>query len=163
MDENLPCTIVEFDPEFWTPSLPPPRLQERKRSVDRIANLKNIEDVYNIIGGVRRHAEWATQPENYASFLEKQYLKTLPSQVEHSGNVGVTVKVIYPSLPPSTLDGEFTETTDVQTDSDASRAASSGPADATPLSLPSPPRLSIVRSSPRELPPSGESQPDEAD
>lgn len=71
--------------------------------------LQAFDETFDLIGGIPRLALWAdANPDDYY----KLYAKTLPQQVQATLD-GKLQHIIRPALPPSVLDGEYTEVPNV--------------------------------------------------
>jgi hypothetical protein len=70
-----------------------------------------MDETFDLIGGVPRLAIWADQnPDEYY----KLYAKTLPQQIQASID-GKLTHIIRPALPPTALDGDYTDVTEPTT------------------------------------------------
>lgn len=77
-----------------------------RKQFDRQKVLNALEEAFELIGGVPRLAMWGHQ--NPTEFY-KLWGKTIPAatQMQVSGQIGAYM--LRPALPPSPLDGDFSE------------------------------------------------------
>lgn len=125
--ENLPIIQTVWDTEAaraFKQKMPiiPRELKFKKEDV-----LQDVAGIYHVIGGAARLAHTADEdPKWFYKTFKGQLLPAVKQEVDHTHH-------IYPPLPPSPLDGEWTEAevTDVQHESPSADAAGPSTPDAT--------------------------------
>lgn len=92
-----PNDAAFYENQLWKPERPLVRREVHKKQV---AN-DNIDEVFELVGGVHRFAEWANR--NLDEFYTRIYRNRMvtESHALHSGSIR-----IVPALPPSALDEE---------------------------------------------------------
>ena len=114
---TLPTRMV-FDPD--TPFF---AIEEKRKKLpaERTRVAQAFQDAFDLVGGVPRLALYADA--HYRDFV-KHYSKMIPRGVDLNVSGNITIR---PALPPSPLDGEFTDADPGYSDArDGQRAPSSG-------------------------------------